>query len=130
MGIGESQSFARKLVEVRRLHLPRAVAADIPIAEVVREDEDDVGIVDRRLGGMRRCQRSQQQDGENRQRVSHGFGFLGGFVAQANRVGEWRMLEWHGIGNDARVFGVGQDLQQARGQLALLSRHKPDRRRS
>ena len=54
---GVAKALARHLIEPRRLDLLLAVAAKIPVAEVVSQDEDNVGLVP---GGQRR--RSKQAD--------------------------------------------------------------------
>jgi hypothetical protein len=50
MGIGASHPFARKPVDVWRLDLRRAVAAQVTIPEVVGQDDDDVGMPRQILG--------------------------------------------------------------------------------
>ena len=60
VGIRESHAFAREVVEIRRRHLRlRIVAADIAVAEIVGENEDDIGTL-RRTGGM--AVKQQEQD--------------------------------------------------------------------
>jgi hypothetical protein len=39
----ELRSLSSKFANVRRLVVVRALTADVPNAEIVREDEDDVG---------------------------------------------------------------------------------------
>lgn len=41
--IGEAPALAGKPVDVRRLHVRRAVADEVAIAEVIGKDEDNVG---------------------------------------------------------------------------------------
>ena len=43
VGVGEADAFAGELIDVRRLDLGRAIAAEIAVADVVGQDEDDVG---------------------------------------------------------------------------------------
>jgi hypothetical protein len=43
MCVGEPPALGGEPVDVRRLHLRRAVAAHVAVAEIVREDEHDVG---------------------------------------------------------------------------------------
>ena len=66
MRVGEPHALAREPVDVRRFDFRRAVATDIPVAEVVGEDDDDVGLgrlkVRRRGGGGQT--REQQQSGK------------------------------------------------------------------
>ena len=59
--LGESHPFPRQPVDVRRPDLRRAIAADIAVAEVVGENNDDVGPPFRGRGkaGGRRASRSR-----------------------------------------------------------------------
>ena len=88
MGIGEAHAFSGEAVEVGRLD-PAALfskALDVAVAEVVSEDEDDVGQPVRRDWGRKRhCEREEHADPEagekltvHRKRVTcfpGGFGF-------------------------------------------------------
>ena len=47
MRVGEAAALAREPVEVRRLRVLRAVAAEVAVADVVGEDEDDIRPIDR-----------------------------------------------------------------------------------
>jgi len=44
---GDYLHLNRRAVDVRRAHLGRAITANIPVAEVVGLDEDDVGLFGR-----------------------------------------------------------------------------------
>ena len=44
VAIRQLQAFARELVEVRCLHVLRAKAMQVAVAEIIGEDEDDVGL--------------------------------------------------------------------------------------
>ena len=59
---GEPHPLRRQAVDVRRLVILAAVTGDVGVAEVVGEDEDDVGFA-RRVGGVDRCHGSRQQGG-------------------------------------------------------------------
>ena len=43
MGIGEAQALARKAIEVGRLYFLRAITPEVAIANVIGQDENDVG---------------------------------------------------------------------------------------
>ena len=63
MGVGESHPFLRQPIHVRRLDLRRTIAAEIAIADVVAENEDDVGRGGRLAGhGHHRMRDDQAQD--------------------------------------------------------------------
>ena len=47
MGIGEPASLCRQLIDVGCLYFRRAVAAQVAIAKVIGEDQDDVGLLRR-----------------------------------------------------------------------------------
>jgi hypothetical protein len=47
MGVRESSAFGGKTVNVRRLHLGRAVTANVAVAEVIGENEDDIRLLGR-----------------------------------------------------------------------------------
>ena len=42
MGVGKSHPFLREPIDVRRFNLRRTIAAEISIADVVTENEDDI----------------------------------------------------------------------------------------
>ena len=44
VGLGEAHALGRQAVEVGRLDALLAVAAEVAVAEVVGQDEDDVGL--------------------------------------------------------------------------------------
>jgi hypothetical protein len=64
IAIGKPHPFARKAVEMRRLHDFVSVTTNVAIAEVVAEDDNDVG---RSVSGGR-TKRSEQ---ENRKQALH-----------------------------------------------------------
>ncbi len=49
--IGETRPALRKPVNVRRRNIFAAVGTDVGIAHIIREDDDDVGFLLRRIGG-------------------------------------------------------------------------------
>ncbi len=109
MGVGELHSLGGEFVDVRRLEQRRSVAADIPVAEVVCEHEDEVGFFDRLLALGRGCLSGKgQRDGCGEKEVGlfnhksgsgFGIGWLGTFlVRDGQRVGAER--------NEREVGGV------------------------
>ena len=79
MGIREAHSFARQAVDVRCLDLGRPVAADIAVTEIVREDDDDIGLL---IGA---CENSVAEDeqGDRSDDRFHGSDFLSNGWARA-----------------------------------------------
>jgi hypothetical protein len=76
LGVGEAQPFAGEPVDVRRGDFGYGVVtADIPVAEVIGEDEDDVG-----WGGGSRCvgRRERGRDPRSAMNVKANFMGLGG----------------------------------------------------
>jgi hypothetical protein len=64
MGVRESHPFAGQTVEIRcRDFGGRVVAAGITVAEVVREDVDDVRLG--RIGGKSRSGEQNRRDGQH-----------------------------------------------------------------
>jgi hypothetical protein len=51
MGIGKAHALASEPVQIGRLDLGRAVAAEVTPTDIVAEDDDDIGVV----GGAARC---------------------------------------------------------------------------
>ena len=47
MRVSEAQSLLRKLINIRRLDFFRAVATEVAVADVVGENENDVGRLSR-----------------------------------------------------------------------------------
>jgi hypothetical protein len=71
MRVSEPHAVAREAVNVRRLYLRRAVASDIVVAEIIREDDDNVRIAWFTISGVQRGLRRQQQDGEEGEGLFH-----------------------------------------------------------
>ena len=69
---GELHPLARHAVEVRRLLLRRAKRPDVAVAEVVDEDDDEVGFLQLAGSGVQGDQRGEQQGGEEWDVVFHG----------------------------------------------------------
>jgi hypothetical protein len=69
MRVGEPPALKRQPVYVRRPDLCRAITADITVAEIIREYEDDVGLGC--VGRMQRGQRREQQGGEKGKEGGH-----------------------------------------------------------
>ena len=47
IGIGESHAVGGQAIEIRRFDLLLAVAAEVAVAEVIGQDEDDIGLLAR-----------------------------------------------------------------------------------
>ena len=43
MRVRETPAFLRQSIDMRRLHLRRAITTHVPIPEIVGEDENDIG---------------------------------------------------------------------------------------
>ena len=62
--IGEQRAFLRDAIDIRGVvaHHPAVVGADIPVADVIAPDDEDV----RLLGlGERTCRRNNESNGDN-----------------------------------------------------------------
>jgi hypothetical protein len=59
MGIGEPAAFRCQAVDIGRLHPRCAIATDIAVTQIVREDQDDIGIL---ISGQGRCVRVSKCD--------------------------------------------------------------------
>ena len=59
VGLGEAQPLRRQLVDVRRGDVFSAVAAEVTVAEIIGQDEDDVGLV-----GAKSNRRREKEGGE------------------------------------------------------------------
>ena len=81
MGIGEAHSLLRQTVDVRGLYFGGAVATEIAVAQVVRVDEDDVGLFG--------CRRTTQDEAEEGQVFVHSLldGKLEGFDQWLGGIG-------------------------------------------
>ena len=62
----EPHSARRELIEVRRLEVHCAVTAEVPMAEIIRHDEDDV----RLLRGVRNARSGSQHHGHGEEQDS------------------------------------------------------------
>ncbi len=71
----EPHSLLRHTVEVRRLLLHRAKRADVAIAEVVDEVDDNVGLRISRAERRAKGREAEQQDGEEVKGMFHGWVF-------------------------------------------------------
>jgi hypothetical protein len=65
--VGESPPLGRELVDIRRLYELGAVAAQVPVPDVVGEDKDHVRAITfcRRISPVRPGSGSEQENGEN-----------------------------------------------------------------
>ena len=65
--VGEQHALGGELVEVRRPagHHAAVVGADVPHADVVAHDDDDVGLLRLRLSRRRRAAGSRQRDAKS-----------------------------------------------------------------
>jgi len=59
VALGEHQSFQREPIDVRRRVVALAVAADVAVAQVVRQDEDDV-----RFDGLSQARTTETGSGQ------------------------------------------------------------------
>ena len=71
IGAGEPSALGGEPVEMGGGDVFAAVCADVGIAHVVGEDNDEVGFLLRRIGRMQRGQRCEQDGGEKFQGVLH-----------------------------------------------------------
>src|SRR5438552_2379990 len=66
----EPNSFAGEFVQVRRAHSRMSEATQVAIAQVIAQENDDVGLL--RLGGLR-GKNSAQSHSERREDLEYGF---------------------------------------------------------
>src|SRR5262249_33779156 len=107
--VGEAHAVASHLVENRRAEVLRSVAAQVAVALVVSEDEDDVRKPGRlRVGGRRRERRQQRRPKDSQENAT---------VSEA---------VWHGYPFrelDGRMSALGR--RRASRGLTLSSRRAP-----
>ena len=72
IAIGEAHPFTRKSIDARRPVVVTAVAAEVLPAEIINEDEDNVGHVCVRRGRCGRRAKIQREDGGDEDEIPFG----------------------------------------------------------
>ena len=94
MSIGEPHALPRQPVNVRRLDLGGTITTDIPVAEVVGHDDDDVWCG--RFGGVQYRLRRDQQSGNDLNELFH---------LRLNRHLYWFSVKWRNRCRETRWTG-------------------------